>query len=101
MSVAKLDWADPTMRTNGKPLDPADIARIDIYDSLVNPSNPSASVAGGVGTYTTGELDSGTHVFTLVVLDTDGDSSAASNPATAKITPAPPAAITTLQVTVI
>lgn len=99
MATATLTWIDPTTRVDGSALAPADIARVDVYDSASpTPRTPIGSVLGTVQTFTTGVLDVATHSFTVIVVDTTGHSSAPSNAATVTVAPtlANPAAVTNL-----
>jgi len=86
MTTATLKWTDPTSRTDGSALAPSDIARVDIFDTAApDPSRAIGSVLGGVQTFTTDALTVGTHTFTVVVTDTTGHVSAASNTATVTV----------------
>lgn len=86
MTTATLRWTDPTSRTDGSALAPTDIARVDVFDTAaVDPSSPIGSVLGGVQTFITTVLAVGTHTFTVVVTDTTGHVSAASNTATVTV----------------
>jgi len=80
MATATLKWTDPTTRTDGSALAPTDIAGVDIFDTAApNPDILIGHVLGGVGTFTTDTLTVGDHAFTVVVTDTAGHKSAASN----------------------
>lgn len=83
MSKVMLTWTDPTVRTDTPPtpLAPADIDHIDIYDAVGGAASARiASVHGAATTFTTADLPDGSvHVFDVVVVDTQGNSSAASN----------------------
>jgi hypothetical protein len=106
MSTVTLNWDDPTVRadTPPTPLPPTEIAFVDIFDtSTVDPSNPKiGSVPGAGTTFLTNTLAVGFHNFTVVVQDTTGHRSAASNVFSCEIksTLAPPAAVTNLTGTI-
>ena len=103
MSTVTLKWTDPTTRVDGSALAPTEIASIDIFDTAAStPTVPIGNILGGVGTFTTGVLSVGDHTFTVVVNDTTGHKSAASNPFTATIAAisAAPSAVADLSGTV-
>lgn len=79
MAKAKLDWINPTTRTDGSSLSPADIASIDIWDGSAVIGNVNAT------TFTTGDLSIGDHSFTVVVNDTLGHKADASNVASLNV----------------
>lgn len=90
MSTAILTWTNPTTRTDGSALTSADIASVNIFDvPTTDPSGPQiGTVSGGsTTTFTTDVLTQGFHNFTVVVVDTAGLSSVASNVATLQIEP--------------
>ena len=100
MSTATLTWVLPTTRTDGSALAPSEIASVEIFDAV----NGAAAVeigtdTGPMTTFTTGLLVGGSHVFTVVVVDTAGDMSAASAPATLAVPEAPPSPATNLVAT--
>jgi hypothetical protein len=99
MSTATLKWTVPTTRVDGSPLDPADVASIDIFDTDM--TTPIANVPGAGTTFTTGVLAVGVHNFSVVVNDTTGHKSAPSNAASLTIaaTQAAPSAVTDLTAT--
>lgn len=103
MSTATLNWANPTTRTDGAVLDPSAIASVDVFDSA-DGAAPVALVnlTGAATSFTTSALSVGTHVFTVVVNDTTGHSSAPSNSASGTVvaTLAPPSAVSNLSVTI-
>jgi hypothetical protein len=104
MSKAQLTFTDPIARTDGTALPPDQIASIDIFDNAsVTPATPIGSVTGAGVTFLTDVLSVGDHIFTAVVNDTTGHSSAASNPAplTVPATLANPNAITDLAATLV
>jgi hypothetical protein len=99
MSTATLNWTAPTTRTDGTPLSPSEIASFNIFDAIgIETSNQIGTVAGNITTFTTGSLVTGTHNFTVVVVDTTGHMSAASNVASVMVPVvlAAPSAITDL-----
>lgn len=101
MSTATLTWVNPTARTDGTALVPADIASVDVFDSA-SPGPAIGSVKGGdTVTFTTDVLAVGDHTFTVVVNDTTGHKSAPSGGATLTVaaTLAPPNVATSLAAT--
>lgn len=99
MSRVQLSFTDPIARVDGTALNSSEIASIDIFDSAAaDPSTPIGSVTGAGVSFITDTLSVGDHVFTAVVRDTTGHSSAQSNPAaiTVPATLANPNAITDL-----
>jgi hypothetical protein len=84
MSTATLTWTLPTTRVDGSPLPTSDIAQINVFDqAMLIPGNIMiGSVPGPATTFTTGVLTVDTHGFTVVVQDTTGHMSVASNVAT-------------------
>lgn len=104
MSTATLTWTNPTTRIDGSALAASDIASVNIFDQITNPNFPAptiqiGSVGPGVNTFTTSALASGTHNFTVVVVDTQGNSSASSNVAVLSVGSAVPSAVTNLVAT--
>ena len=97
MSTEAFTWTYPTQRTDGTPLALTDIGSAQIFDSA-SPGAPIGSVAGPptapTGSFTTGPLGAGAHSFTVVIVDTAGDSSLPSNAVTQTVAVAPPAAVT-------
>lgn len=103
MSTETLTWTLPTTRTDGSPLAATDIASTDIFDSFsATPTVPIGNVAAPAATFTTAVLGVGTHNFTVVVNDTTGHSSTASNVFTETVaaTLAPPSPVADLKGTV-
>jgi hypothetical protein len=101
MSTATLTWTPPIIRTDGSPLAATDIASASVFDSLSpTPATPIGTVVGALGTFTTGPLSAGVHIFTVTTTDTNGDVSAPSNAASGTVALAAPAAITNLAVVV-
>lgn len=99
MSTATLTWTLPTARTDGVALSPDEIASVSIFDSAsATPDVPIMVTQGAVTSFTTDVLSVGVHNFTVIVNDTTGHSSAASNSAsvTVSATLANPAAVTDL-----
>ena len=94
-NTATLTWTNPTTRTDGSPLLPADISHVEIFDS-----SPTGDTSFGFGTspFITPVLNTGDHAFTVVVTDLAGKVSAPSNVATVTVLPADvaPAAVTDL-----
>ena len=97
MSTATLTWTVPTTRTDGSALAPGDIAGIDVFDDA-SPGSAIGTVAGAGTNFVTGVLSVGIHNFTVIVRDTTGHSSAASNMASVTVaaTLANPAAVSDL-----
>jgi hypothetical protein len=100
MSTATLSWVLPTTRTDGSALAPADIQGIEVFDAV----NGAAAVqigeaAGAVTSFTTPALAGGTHVFTLIVVDTVGDASAPSAPVSLSVPLAAPNPVTNVTAT--
>ena len=100
-NTATLTWVNPTTRTDGSALAPTDIATVSVYD--VSTAIPSSTLIGTVSggtttTFTTAVLSTGFHNFTVIVTDTAGTSSSASNVATVNVLPvlAAPSAATGL-----
>jgi hypothetical protein len=96
VSTATLTWTAPTTRTDGSPLPPEQIAGTHVFDGTTE----IGSVQGAAAGFTTGALAPGEHNFTVVVHDTDGNASAASNAAVVTVAAAPPAAVGDLAATV-
>lgn len=91
MSTATLTWVLPTARTDGSALAPTDIASVEILDAVNGAAAVQIGTAQGAATtFTTGPLVGGSHVFTVIVVDTAGDMSAASAPATLAVPEAAP-----------
>ena len=100
MSTATLNWVLPTTRTDGSALAMTDIASVEIFDAVNGAATTQIGTATGAATtFTTPVLGGGSHVFTVVVVDTAGDDSAPSAPATLSITVAPPNPATGLTAT--
>lgn len=66
-----LTWTPPTTRTDGSALPADQIGGANIMDAISGTPTQIGSVQGAVGTFTTGELAPGTHVFTVVTCDTE------------------------------
>jgi hypothetical protein len=96
LATVTLTWTAPTTRVDGSPLAPEQIAGTHIFDGAAE----IGSVQGAAATFTTGALPAGEHSFTVVVHDTDGNLSAASNAAAATIGVAAPAAVADLKAVV-
>ena len=102
MSTATLTWTNPTTRVDGVALAPNEIVSVDVFDSgSSTPSVAIGNVPGPGTTFTTGLLSVGNHGFTVVVNDSTGHASAASNIAavTVPATLAAPSAVTDLAAT--
>ena len=100
MSTATISWTLPTTRTDGSTLKPADIQGIEIFDAV----NGAAAVqigetSGPATSFITPALAGGTHVFTLIVVDTVGDVSAASAPVSLSVPLAAPNPVTNVTAT--
>ena len=80
MSTATLTWTAPTTRASvpPTPLSPAEIDHSTVFDG----STMIGTVAGATSTFITGILTPGTHIFTVTVTDTVGNTSASSNAVT-------------------
>ena len=86
MSTATLTWTNPTTRVDASPLASTDIASINVFDSAApDPTIAIGTVTGPGTTFTTGVLTVGAHGFTIVVVDTTGHSSVASNVASVSV----------------
>jgi hypothetical protein len=99
MATASLTWTVPTLRTDGTPLAPTEVAGADVYDTAsTTPTVPIGSVTGALGGFVTGLLAVGPHVFTVVTRDTTGHASAPSNAVSVTVPPtlANPAAVSDL-----
>ena len=66
-----LTWTPPTTRTDGSALPANQIGAANIFDAISGTPVQIGSVQGAVGTFTTGQLSPGTHVFTVVTCDTE------------------------------
>jgi len=97
MTTATLNWTTPVARTDGTPLTAAEIDHSTIFDGGVQ----IGIVPGATNTFTTGNLTTGIHNFTLTVTDTTGHTSAVSNTATVTVPVilAAPEAVTDLMAT--
>ena len=104
MSTVTLTWDIPVARTDGTPLNPDEIASIDVFDDVGDGNGPQkiGSVVGAGLTFTTPVLTVGNHTFTEIVNDTTGHKSAASAPITEVIpaTLANPNPVTNVQATI-
>jgi hypothetical protein len=86
MATASLQWTAPTTRTDGSALPPDQIASTDVFDlASADPSTPIGTVAGAANSFNTDTLSVGIHNFTVIVRDTTGHSSAASNIASVEV----------------
>ena len=108
-ATVTLTWMPPATRTDSSALPAAQIAGADIWDTAACPApcpNPNGaiigSVTGALGTFKTGQLTAGAHIFTVITRDTSTPSlsSAPSNAVTATIVVAVPATITNLTFTI-
>jgi large repetitive protein len=105
MSTATLTWTFPTLRTDGTTISSSDTLSAGLFDSAS--ATPTVAIAtvtgapGSSGTFTTPALSVGTHNYTEVTTDSEGNASAVSNVATITIagTLAPPATVTDLTAT--
>jgi hypothetical protein len=99
MSIAILTWTAPTTRAEvpPRPLSPSEIDHSTVFDG----TTMIGTVVGATTGFTTGTLTPGTHVFTVTVTDTLGNTSAASNASTVlvPVVVAAPSAITDLVAT--
>lgn len=92
MTTATINWVLPTQRTDGTPFLPAELATTEIFDAVGGaPAQKIADVPSPATTFTTANLAAGTHVFTLVAMDTAGNLAAPSAPVSV-VVPAPPLA---------
>lgn len=91
-NTATLTWTNPTTRTDGSPLLPADISHVEIFDLS------DTSFGFGTSPFITPVLNTGDHSFTVTVTDLAGKVSAPSNVAKVTVLPADvaPAAVTDL-----
>ena len=100
MVTATLDWVNPTTRTDGSPITTASIAQTKIFDTAAGvPGNQIGSTQAGGTNFQTGPLPNATHTFTVSVVDTTGQESAMSSPATVIINVPAPNPATGLTVT--
>jgi len=99
VSTATLKWTNPTTRTDGSALSPAEIASVDIFDTDM--TTPIANVPGAATQFTTQTLTVGVHNFAVVINDTEGHKSAPSNSAsvTVEAVQAAPSAVADLTAT--
>lgn len=89
MATATLKWTLPATRVDGSPLAAADITLIDVLDN----GAVIATLPGQPQDYTTDTLTVGDHAFTVVVQDSGGRRSDASNVAAVnvpEVAPPPP-----------
>lgn len=103
MSTATLNWTLPTVRTDTppSPLPPSDIGGVQVWDAVNGAAAVQIGEANGPATsFTTGPLVGGTHVFTMIVVDTVGDDSQPSTPVSASVPLAAPAPVTGVTVTI-
>jgi hypothetical protein len=92
MTTVTLRWENPTTRVDDSELNVRKIAQVHIFDSASStPSVPIAAVPGGDTSYRTGVLSPGTHNFTVVVIDVDGQASEPSKTIASVVVEAPPA----------
>lgn len=103
MSTVTLNWTIPTTRIDSSTLNPSDIASVDVFDDINDGNGPQniGNASGAATSFTTQTLSVGSHTFTVVVNDTTGHKSAASNAAqiTVPATLAAPTAVTDLSAT--
>lgn len=100
MSTATITWTLPTTRVDGSALAPTDILGIQILDAVNGaPAAQIGEPSGAVTSFTTPTLAGGTHVFTLIVIDTSGTVSAASTPVSLNIVLPAPNPVTNVTVT--
>ena len=99
MNTETLSWTLPTVRVDGSPLNPSDIASSDIFDTIAGVRTQIGSVPGPTATFTTDSLSTGDHTFDIVIDDTAGNHSDPSNPVPVTVQPplARPAAVTDLR----
>jgi hypothetical protein len=102
VTTGVLTWTFPTQRTDGTNIG-ADALTATVFDSFTpGPGIGTATgSAGSSGTFTTNALDPGTHNFTVIITDSEGNASAASDVAALVVTSqlAPPDAVDDLAVT--
>ena len=102
MATATLTWTLPTTRIDGASLPSTEIASVNVFDSAApDPAIAIGTVSGPGTTFTTGVLTVGSHGFSVVVIDTTGHSSVASNVAVVVVNPtlANPSPVTDLAAT--
>lgn len=86
MSKVALSWDLPTARTDGSALSPDEIASIDIFDTTSpTPLVPIGSTKGAQTSFTTDTQTVGDHSYDVIVNDTTGHKSAASDPFTINV----------------
>lgn len=101
MTTATIAWVLPTTRTDGSTLDPSEIAGIQVWDAVNGAAAAQIGVTNGPATsFVTGALAGGSHVVTMIVVDTVGDDSAPSTPVTGTVPYAPPSPVTGVTFTV-
>lgn len=80
MATETLTWALPTTRTDGAAISPDEIAGTSVFDTTSpTPDVAIGSVPGAGTSFTTDVLSVGVHNFIVVITDTTGHMSAASN----------------------
>lgn len=100
MSVnVTLNWTNPTTRTDGSPLAATDIATVLVFDAYNGAAPAQVGNVGNATHWNSPDLsgETGTHVYTVVVQDAEGNQSAASSPVSLNVsTLAPPSPATGL-----
>lgn len=89
MATATLKWTLPATRVDGSPLDAGDITLVDVLDN----GAVISTLPGQPQDYTTDMLTPGDHAFTVIVQDSGGRRSDASNSASINVpdvAPPPP-----------
>lgn len=86
MATATITIVLPTARTDGAAFSPDEIDHTDIFDlTSPTPDVPIGTVKGAGTSFTTDVLSVGVHNFDVVVNDTTGHMSAASNVASVTV----------------
>jgi hypothetical protein len=104
VTTATINWTLPTVDVNGDPIQPTDIAKVNIYDAVNGgPANLVGSVpntpAAPATSFTTPALAGGTHVFTGAAVDVAGDAGPQNTGVSESVPLAPPAALANFTVT--
>lgn len=103
MKTVTLTWDLPTTREQGGVLDPADINNIEVEASADGGTN--WVLAGSVAptdtqTFTMSDLDIGTWMFRVTVIDGAGQRSAPAETSVSVVDDSPPSSVTNLNATV-
>lgn len=102
MRDVTLLWAFPVARVSGRPLDPAEIAGVELFIRAqgIPDYTPLATVPAPALSFTQRELDFGTYDFGCVVVLNDGGRSAMAEIAVNVIDNSPPLPVANFSATV-